>query len=414
MCRRNGVARHKPAAPLNRLFSANRSHCGGRLPGNNRMHPRDGLLPADISSHGNRKIREAGTMYYPLKFRPLYKDYIWGGRNLASLGKTLPAAGRVAESWEIACHENGSSIVANGEYEGIPLPGLIKMLGRKLIGEALPQQDIDRFPLLVKFIDAEENLSVQVHPDDEFANANEYGEYGKTEMWYVISAKPGARLVHGVVPGTSRESFAGAIASNDVERFLNTIEVSAGDVFYIPAGTVHAIGRGIIIAEIQQNSDTTYRVYDYGRTGRELHIEKALEVINFDPADAGKKYTGITLPLSSGGTRRIVTANRYFCTEIYDIEGSADEVADGSRFHIYVFVSGTGAIGWEGGRLPVRAGESVLIPAAMGKYTLEGNLTALKTYRPDPAKDVLRPLLDAGFSEELIFSEIAGLVDALN
>ena len=228
-------------------------------------------------------------------------------------------------------------------------------------------------------------------------------------MWYIISAKPGAKLVYDVMPGTSRESFAEAVAANDVERCLNTMEVSAGDVIYIPAGMVHAIGKGIIIAEIQQNSDTTYRVYDYGRVGRELHIEKALDVIDFGSAGSGKKCSGITLPLSSGGKRKIVVSNRYFCTEIYDIGGSADEIANGSRFHTYVFVSGTGTIVWEGGRLPVRAGESVLIPAAMGKYTLEGNLTALKTFKPDLEKDVIHPLKEAGFEEDLVFSEIAGL-----
>lgn len=346
---------------------------------------------------------------YPLKFKPLYKGYVWGGRNLASLGKPLPAEGIVAESWEIASHRNGCSIVANGEYEGLSLPELIKMLGRKLIGEALPQQDVGKFPLLVKLIDAQENLSVQVHPDDEYAYVNENGEYGKTEMWYIISAKPGAKLVYDVVPGTTRESFAQAIANKDVERCLNTMVVSAGDVVYIPAGTVHSIGTGIILAEIQQNSDTTYRVYDYGRVGRELHIEKALDVINFGTAGTRNKCTGITLPLSAGCTRRIVVANRIFCTEIYDISGSVAENADGSRFYIYVFTSGTGAIKWDGGRLPVRAGESVLIPAAMGEYTLEGSLIALKTYRPDVEKDVIRPLTEAGFAKEIIFSEIAGL-----
>jgi len=351
---------------------------------------------------------------YPLKFKPLYKDYVWGGRNLASLGKPLPDDGKVAESWEIACHKNGSSIVANGEYEGTPLPELIKLLGRKLIGEALPQQDVEKFPLLIKLIDAQENLSVQVHPNDEYAYANENGEYGKTEMWYIISAKPGAKLVYDVVPGTTRESFAEAVARNEVERCLNTIEVSAGDVIYIPAGMVHAIGRGIIIAEIQQNSDTTYRVYDYGRVGRKLHIQKALDVINFSSAGTGKKCTGITLPLSGGCTGRIVAANRYFCTEIYDIGGTAEEIADGSKFHIYVFTSGTGVITWDAGQLTVRAGESVLIPAAMGKYSLEGNMTALKTFKPDLWKDVIRPLTEAGFAEETIFSEIAGLRQAVS
>ena len=147
---------------------------------------------------------------------------------------------------------------------------------------------------------------------------------------------------------------------------------------------------------------------------KELHIEKALDVIDFSPAGSGKKYTGITLPLSAGCTRRIVAANRYFCTEIYDMKGSTAENADGSRFHIFVFTSGTGTVSWEGGQMPVRAGESILVPAAMGDYVLEGNMTALKTFKPDPEKDVIQPLLDAGFSEETIFSEIAGIRQAVS
>ena len=182
-----------------------------------------------------------------------------GGRNLALLGKPC-GGGHRGRKLEIACHRNGPASWQT-KYEGIPLPELIRILERKLIGEALPQEDVDRLPLLVKLIDALENLSVQVHPGDEYAYAHENGEYGKTEMWYIISAKPGAKLVHGVVPGTTRESFALAIAGNYVERCLNTIEVSAGDVVYIPAGMVHAICRGFICGNTAETR-TRLQVYD--------------------------------------------------------------------------------------------------------------------------------------------------------
>lgn len=348
-------------------------------------------------------------MLYPLKFKPLYKDYIWGGRNLEAYGKTLPATGIVAESWEVSCHKNGSSIIANGKYEGVSLPELLDQLGRKLIGNALPQKDVDKFPLLVKFIDAENNLSVQVHPDDTYAYKNENGEYGKNEMWYIISAKPGAKLVYDVVPGTTREIFAAAVAESRVESCLKSVEVFAGDVINIPAGLVHAIGEGILLAEVQQNSDTTYRVYDYGRTGRPLHIEKALDVIDFNSKGRREKYTGLELNICKGCSKRIVIANNYFCTEVYNIAGKAHENADGSKFFIYTITSGEGSITWDGGELSIVAGESVLIPAAMGVYSLAGNFTALRAYMPDLEADVLKPLKDSGRSIKEIFSEVGGI-----
>jgi mannose-6-phosphate isomerase len=352
-------------------------------------------------------------MLYPLKFKPLYKDYVWGGRNLEALGKILPVEGIVAESWEISCHKNGSSIIANGKYEGISLPDLLGQLGRKLIGNSLPQKDVDKFPLLIKFIDAENNLSVQVHPDDTYAFEKENGEYGKNEMWYIISANPGAKLVYDVVPGTSREIFAAAVSENKVESCLKSVEVFAGDVINIPAGLVHAIGKGILLAEVQQNSDTTYRVYDYGRTGRPLHIEKALEVIDFNSTGRREKYTGLELTLGKGCSKRIVIANNYFCTEVYNIKGNVHEHADGSKFFIYTITSGEGSISWGSGELAVVAGESILIPATLGKYSLIGQFTALKAYMPDLRTDVLQPLESSGRSINEIFSEVGGLETAL-
>lgn len=348
-------------------------------------------------------------MLYPLKFKPLYKDYVWGGRNLEALGKRLPEAGIVAESWEVSCHKNGSSVISNGEYEGTPLPDLIKHLGRELIGNSLPERDMEKFPLLVKLIDAENNLSVQVHPDDEYAYKNENGEYGKNEMWYIISAKPGSRLVYDVIPGTTCESFSEAIHENNVESCLKTVEVFPGDVINIPAGLVHAIGKGIILAEVQQNSDTTYRVYDYGRVGRPLHIEKALDVIDFNSAGRKEKFYGLVLELGNGCTKRIAVANNYFCAEIYSIAGSVSDTADGSKFSIYTITSGKGTILWEGGEMIIGAGESILIPASLGSYRLSGNLSALKAYVPDLKNDIVQPLIRSGKRIEEIRTEIGGL-----
>ncbi len=353
-------------------------------------------------------------MLYPLKFKPLYKYYIWGGRNLKSLGKTLPAEGNIAESWEVACHKNGSSIVANGEFEGIPLPELIQRFGKKIIGDSLPQKKLDKFPLLVKLIDAQDNLSVQVHPDDAYAKANENGECGKNEMWYIISAKPGAKLVYGVVPGTTREAFAAAAAENKVEDYLKTVDAFAGDVLFIPAGTVHAIGEGILLAEVQQNSDITYRVYDYGRVGRDLHIEKALNIIDFKSTDQPDKWSGLEINLGQGCSRTIVIANNYFCTELYHISGKISENANGSKFFIYTFTAGNGMISWKGGKMAVNAGMSLLIPASLGKYFLSGDFTALKSYVSEIESDIIAPLMNSGKSMQEIESAIGGITDARN
>ncbi|KAF0193597.1 MAG: mannose-6-phosphate isomerase, partial [Bacteroidetes bacterium] len=183
-------------------------------------------------------------------------------------------------------------------------------------------------------------------------------------------------------------------------------------VVNIPAGVVHAIGKGILLAEVQQNSDTTYRVYDYGRTGRPLHIEKALEVINFNSAGRREKYPGLELNLGKGCSKRIVIANHYFCTEVYHVAGKVEEKADGSKFYLYTFTSGKGSIVWDGGELAVDAGESVMIPAAMGMYSLTGEFTALKAYIPELEVDVLKPLRDSGWSMNEMFSEIGGLETA--
>ena len=347
-------------------------------------------------------------MLYPLKFKPVYKDYIWGGRNFEKLGKQLPE-GIVAESWEVSCHKNGTSIIANGEFEGITLPNLIRLLGRDLIGTELPEKDLQKFPLLVKFIDADKNLSVQVHPDDSYARTNENGEYGKNEMWYIIAAKPGAKLVYDLRSGITREAFAQAVKDNKVEDCLKSMEVFPGDAINIPSGLIHAIGQGIMLAEVQQNSDTTYRVYDYGRTDRPIHIEKALDVIDFNSEGRKEKYEGLELDLGNGSSKKHIIASNYFSVEVYNIDGNVTENATGEKFYIYTVFEGSGSLTWDTGSLDIRAGESFLIPAALGKYALTGRLKALKCYVPNIEKDVLKPLMKSGYSKENILTSIGGI-----
>ena len=212
---------------------------------------------------------------YPIKFENIYYEKIWGGRDLENFRKNLPD-GDIGESWDIACHPNGTGVVSNGEFKGKSLKELIEQEGKALLGK---NYNGESFPLLVKLINSKDKLSVQVHPSDEYAKKYE-NSFGKTEAWYVVDAKPGSYLIVGT-KDCDKETFKKAIDEGKTEDYLNKIEVKKGDSFLINSGLVHAICEGVIIAEIQQNSDITYRIYDYGRP-REIHVEKSLEVIDFD------------------------------------------------------------------------------------------------------------------------------------
>ncbi|MCX7922886.1 MAG: class I mannose-6-phosphate isomerase [Clostridia bacterium] len=353
-------------------------------------------------------------MLYPLKFRPVYKSYLWGGRNLERLGKALPE-GNVAESWEISCHPDGITAVSNGEFEGVPLPDIIKKYGKQLLGKSLPVRHTEKFPLMVKLIDANSKLSVQVHPEDDYAITNENGELGKNEMLYIISAKPGAKLIYDVVEGTTVESFSQALKDSTVEKCLKWVEVSQGDIINIPAGVIHALGEGIVVAEIEQNSNATYRVYDYDRIDgdgnrRPLHIEKALKVINFNSVSRKEKSSGLRVDINSRSYKTYTVANRHFSVELYSIDGKIDEVADGSRFYIYVFTEGEGEIIFGRNSLKVKSGESVLIPSNIGSYSMCGKFKALKSYVPCLEQNIFAPLVSYGYNKEDIYSSISGLL----
>jgi mannose-6-phosphate isomerase len=328
---------------------------------------------------------------YPLTFAPVLRDYLWGGRRLATLyGRALPA-GAVAESWEISGHPHGSTAADRGFWEGRPLPAILDALGERLVGSragwALARR---KFPLLVKLLDARQDLSVQVHPDDEYALVHENGELGKAEMWYVLHADPGAALILGLKSGTTRHGFEEALAADRVETVLNRIPIQAGQAVDVPTGTVHALLAGTVVAEIQQNSDTTYRVYDWGRLGadgkpRALHIDKALDVTNFAQPAAGivrPELFSDEAGVQRGVQHSELVRNRYFVIEeIVLSPGSVFQGrCDGSTLEIWGCMQGEVAIECDAAApLALSAIRFGLLPAALGAFSIAAPTPASAT-----------------------------------
>lgn len=322
---------------------------------------------------------------YPMQFEPVLKDYVWGGRSFESLlGRALPP-GIVAESWEIAAHADGTSRVTNGRFAGQLLTEVHAQLGLDLIGTANAwAQERGKFPLLVKLLDAHDKLSVQVHPNDDYALANEGNELGKTEMWVVLRATPEAAVVLGVTPGTTREGFETAIQDGTLEQYLHRIPLNQGDVICVPAGSVHAILNGALIAEIQQNSNTTYRVYDWNRhlqgKPRPLHIRQAMDVINFGQV-APSLPKPVVVAQSDGMTRYQLCANRYFVTERVEMTPGAvfSGRCDGRSLEIWGAIEG----GVEVNGIDLEAVQFTLLPAALGNFRVMAGphgAVCLRTY----------------------------------
>ena len=325
---------------------------------------------------------------YPLTFRPVLKDYIWGGRNLETLlGRTLPE-GRIAESWEIAAHEDGTTVVENGAFAGQPLTEVHRQLGLDLIGTRNAwAQERGKFPLLVKLLDANDRLSVQVHPDDDYAQIREGNELGKTEMWVVLHAEPDAAVILGVKEGTTPEKFRQAIAEGQLEPYLHRILVKAGDVVCVPSGSLHAILAGLLIAEIQQNSNTTYRAYDWNRLQdgrpRRLHVDKAMDVINFDQVEP--QLPQPELIADSNGIRRYrLCANEYFVTERVEMEAEAvyHGRCDGRSLEIWGTIAGQATVAAATDEVALPAVRFALLPAALGDFAVAADIdsTLLRTY----------------------------------
>jgi len=317
---------------------------------------------------------------YPIKLKPAFKDYLWGGTRLRDdFGKDCDFD-KIAESWELSCHKDGNSVVADGEFAGLTLAQYIEKEGKSVLGTNC--EKFENFPILIKLIDAKDNLSVQVHPNNEYAQRVE-GEYGKTEMWYVVDCDEGASLLYGFKHNITKEEFRERIENNTLLEVTNSVPVKKGDVFFIEAGTLHAIGKGILIAEIQQNSNTTYRIYDYGRVGadgkpRQLHIDKAVDVTNLCPA---KPYPQ-SEPVDMGGwTKKRLAKCEYFTVDVINVDTSAALEADKSSFVNILVLYGGCVLSSEGNdAVELKKGDSVFIPAGLGKFELTGKCSAVMTH----------------------------------
>ena len=308
---------------------------------------------------------EAVIPMYPLKFLPVYKNRIWGGDRLKTLlGRTLPGS-RIGESWELSSREDGVSVVKNGAFAGSTLPELMGQHHEQVMGSAFRPGDC--FPLLHKMIDATDNLSVQVHPDDSDTAKLEHTA-GKTEAWYILYASTKAKIIYGLKPGTSKDQFISAVNNDRIMEVVQHVPVAAGNLIYVPAGTVHALGKGIVAYEIQQNSDCTHRLYDYGRmdeTGRprQLHRRKAIGAVDFSRRlDYDFQRPSLQSP--------------YFTIIRLRVEGQYRQNTGGKFVTVYV-ADGQGDVAGPQGVERITAGDTVFIPAGMGEFTINGTLQIL-------------------------------------
>lgn len=312
-----------------------------------------------------------------LKLNPVFKDYIWGGTKLRDDFGLETDIDPVAEGWMLSCHKDGMNTVCGGEFDGKTLQEIIEGDSKeKILGTS--SLKFPYFPILIKLIDAKDNLSIQVHPDNEYAARVEH-EFGKTEIWYVLDADEDAKLVYGFKDKISKEDFRKAIEDNTLMDVLNVVNVKKGDLFFIEAGTVHAIGKGTLIAEIQQNSNSTYRVYDYGRIGkdgkpRELHIDKAVDVSVTEPAKFGTKPFGCE-EKTDGGKVQLLTKCDLFTVYRYVADGKITLNAGADSFNSVLCVDGCAEING----VKTKKGDSFFVPANYGEYTVEGNAEFLVT-----------------------------------
>ena len=304
---------------------------------------------------------------YPIKFNPIFKEKIWGGRNLETLlGKPLPQGRKIGESWEICDREGDQTTVQNGIYQGLSLHELMTQLKQSLLGnrfDAIPK----RFPLLFKIIDAHDDLSLQVHPDDHYAAIHEKVDPGKTEMWYVLHTQDSSRIYCGLKKKTDLQIFKDALqSSQSVTDYLQIYSPHAGDVFFIPAGTVHALGKGNVVIEVQENSDITYRLSDWGRIGddgkpRPLHIEKGIEVAQID------SKAGAPLFQKKGAKNQSLLECSYFRVSETIYGPPSIENIDPQACQVWTILEGKGTLESK----PYDKGDFILIPAHIGKVSVQ-------------------------------------------
>lgn len=320
---------------------------------------------------------------YPLKFYPVFKDKLWGGQRIRTFfGMDFSPLPNCGEAWVVSAVEGFVSVVSNGYLQGNDLNELIEVYMGDLVGEKVFEHFGTEFPILIKFIDAREWLSIQVHPDDALARRRG-GKGGKTEMWYIIDADADSSLICGFNQKISKETYLSHLEAGKIQELMRYEPVKKGDVFYMPAGSVHALGPGILLAEIQQTSDTTYRIYDWDRTdengkSRELHTNEAHDAIHFEAATDGR----VSFQKTNNHSNNIISTP-YFVSNFLPIKNPViRDYGIIDSFVILICTEGSGVLGYEEGKINIRAGEAVLVPAAMEQIHLipEGTCTFLEVY----------------------------------
>ncbi|RKS90500.1 mannose-6-phosphate isomerase type 1 [Flavobacterium limicola] len=315
---------------------------------------------------------------YPLQFEPILKERIWGGEKLKTLLHKPITSNITGESWELSTVEGDVSIVANGEWKGKSLTELINSFPDEILGTAVHTRFGKQFPLLFKYLDAREDLSIQVHPNDELAKKR-HNSFGKTEMWYIMQADDNARIIVGFKENSNAAEYLENLKNKTLLSILDDVKVQSGDVFFLETGTVHTIGAGIVVAEIQQTSDITYRLYDFDRVDangntRELHVDLALEAINYNKVEAKKSYT------TNSNQSNTVVDCPYFTTNFIPLDGAISVSKSGESFTVYMCVEGSFEIEYNHSKIQYIKGDTVLIPAAMNAFILNGKASILEIY----------------------------------
>jgi mannose-6-phosphate isomerase len=315
---------------------------------------------------------------YPLQFEPILKDRIWGGEKLKTILNKPITSKITGESWELSTVEGDVSVVSNGILKGKSLMELIDKMPNEILGTKVYSRFGKQFPLLFKYLDAREDLSIQVHPNDKLAKER-HNSFGKTEMWYVMQANADARIIVGFKENSSKEEYLKHLNDKTLVSILDDVKAKAGDVFFLETGTVHAIGAGLVVAEIQQTSDITYRLYDFDRKDangntRELHVDLALDAINYNKVDTQKKYDTKT------NTSNLVVDCPYFTTNFIPLEDKVEVAKSGETFTVYMCIEGSFEIEFDGFKQSYIKGDTVLVPAEINAFILSGKASILEIY----------------------------------
>lgn len=315
---------------------------------------------------------------YPLQFDPILKERIWGGEKLKTILNKPIVSKITGESWELSTVEGDVSVVSNGFLKGKSLMDLIEEMPKEILGTKVYERFGKQFPLLFKYLDAREDLSIQVHPNDKLAKER-HNSFGKTEMWYVTQADPEARIIVGFKENSSKEEYLKHLNDKTLVSILDDVKAKPGDVFFLETGTVHAIGAGLVVAEIQQTSDITYRLYDFDRKDaegntRELHVDLALDAINYNKVETQKKYETKT------NVSNTVVDCPYFTTNFIPLEDKVAVSKTGETFTVYMCIEGSFEIEYDGFKQSYSKGDTVLVPAEINAFFVSGKASILEIY----------------------------------